>query len=109
MDQASFPTPPSPELDPPSSPAVGADSARPHGRRPSLRRWLDALLLVSLAINVVGFAILAVRVNRRGGINYLKAQLDLHDSRVERLPFQVDWEARLRKLPDTEGETIFAG
>ena len=42
-------------------------------------------------------------------MNYLMERLDFRDAQVERLPFQEDWEARLRKLPDTEGEIVFAG
>ena len=36
-------------------------------------------------------------------------RLDLRDAVPQREPFQVDWQAMYRKLPNTEGEIIFAG
>jgi lysophospholipase L1-like esterase len=72
-------------------------------------RILPALLIVSLTFNAVVLMVTTVRIARKGGIRYLLEQLDLHDARHPIQPFQVDWRARLRKLPDTEGEIVFAG
>jgi lysophospholipase L1-like esterase len=67
------------------------------------------MLMVSLAVNVAGAATFAAWVMRKGGVRYLLERLDLHDARHPMLPFQADWRARLRKLPNTEAEIIFAG
>jgi lysophospholipase L1-like esterase len=90
-----------------TDPGPTAESGR--ARSPSRRRLLDALLIVSLALNVLGGAAVAGWVVRQGGIHYLLARLDLRDAKQTPAPFQVDQLARLRMLPDTEGEIIFAG
>src|SRR5262249_3033624 len=51
----------------------------------------------------------AARVMQKGGVRYLLERIDLRDARHQLLPFQADWRARLRKLPNTAGEIIFAG
>jgi lysophospholipase L1-like esterase len=77
-----------------------------HAKR---RRFVYAALIVSLTLNVVGAVAFAARVMRKGGVRYLLEQLDLRDAEHPMLPFQVDWRARLRKLPNTEAEIVFAG
>jgi lysophospholipase L1-like esterase len=77
--------------------------------RPSRNRFLYLTLIVSLALNVVVAATFATRAMRKGGVRYLLERLDLRDARHAVLPFQADWRARFRKLPDTEAEIIFAG
>jgi lysophospholipase L1-like esterase len=82
----------------------------PHVRTPRRRqRLLDVLLIVSLSINVVGLAAVSYRTLRKGGVRYLLERLDLRDARPEVKPFQADWLAQMRKLPNTEGEIVFAG
>ena len=67
------------------------------------------MLIASLTLNVVGAAAFAARVMQRGGVRYLLEQLDLRDAEHPLRPFQVDWRARFRKLPNTEAEIVFAG
>jgi lysophospholipase L1-like esterase len=78
-------------------------------RRLSRSHLLLSLLIVSLSANVLGLSLFAVRTSRKGGMRYLLERLDLRDAPARPMPFQADWQARLRKLPNTEGEIIFAG
>jgi lysophospholipase L1-like esterase len=73
-------------------------------------RLVLGLLIASVTINVLGLAAVAARVAQRGGLPYVLARLDLSDAKPpEPAPFQIDWQAMLRKLPNTENEIIFAG
>jgi lysophospholipase L1-like esterase len=73
-------------------------------------RLVLGLLIASVAVNVLGLAAVAARVSRRGGLSYVMERLDLRDAKPPKPePFQVDWQARLRKLPNTDGEIVFAG
>jgi lysophospholipase L1-like esterase len=78
-------------------------------RRPSRHRLRDVVLAISLTLNVLGAAAFTARAFQKGGFHYLLERLDLRDARHPLLPFQADWRTRLRKLPDTEGEIVFAG
>jgi lysophospholipase L1-like esterase len=79
------------------------------GGHPKRWRFFSAVLIVSLTLNVVGAAAFAARVMQKGGIRYLLEQLDLRDAEHPLPPYQVDWRARFRKLPNTEAEIVFAG
>ena len=81
----------------------------PQLRAPRGRRLLNALLIVSLSINFLGLAAVSYRAVRKGGLRYLLERLDLRDARPEVKRFQADWLAQMRKLPNTEGEIVFAG
>jgi lysophospholipase L1-like esterase len=86
---------PSP-ANPPSGPAIRG-------------RALRILLIGSLTLNVLGAGFLVMRVARKGGLRYVLEQFDLREVKTPAMPFQVDWRARLRKLPNTEGEIVFLG
>jgi lysophospholipase L1-like esterase len=89
--------------------AAGPDPERGDvGRRPR-RRLLGVLLAISLTLNVLGLAYITARVARKGGMRYLLERLDLRNAEHPLQGFQADWRARLRKLPNTPGEIIFAG
>jgi lysophospholipase L1-like esterase len=60
-------------------------------------------------LNITTAAAFAVRVSRKGGMRYLFERLDLRDAEHQMLPFQAEWRSQLRKLPNTEGEIVFAG
>ena len=89
--------------------ATGLTPEPSRAGRSKQRRFFSVVLIVSLTLNVVGAAAFAARVMRKGGGRYLLEQLDLRDAEHTLLPFQVDWRARLRKLPNTEAEIVFAG
>jgi len=78
-------------------------------KRPTQPRIFGALLIVSLAINGVGAVAIAARIMRRGGVHHLLEQYSIREPAYHPAPFQIDWRARLRKLPNTEAEIIFAG
>jgi lysophospholipase L1-like esterase len=78
-------------------------------RQPKQYRCLYPILIISLALNVACAATFVARVTRKGGMRYLLGRLDLRDAEQQPLPFQTDWRARLRKLPNTEAEIVFAG
>jgi lysophospholipase L1-like esterase len=67
------------------------------------------MLIVSLTLNFVSAAGFAAWVMRKGGSRHLLERFDLRDAEPKLLPFQIDWRARLRKLPNTEAEIVFAG
>jgi lysophospholipase L1-like esterase len=67
------------------------------------------VLIVSLTLNVVGAVAFTARVVRKGGVRYLLELFELRDAEPTLLPFQIDWRARLRKLPNTESEIVFVG
>jgi lysophospholipase L1-like esterase len=74
------------------------------------RRGVLALLVVSLSINAICLGFATVRVMRKGGLRYLLERLDLRDApHPPSLPFQEDWLANARRLPNTPGEIVFAG
>lgn len=77
--------------------------------RSKQRRFLYVVLIVSLTLNIVSVAAFASRLMRKGGGRYLLEQLDLRDAEHTLLPFQADWRARHRKLPNTEAEIVFVG
>jgi hypothetical protein len=60
-------------------------------------------------LNVVCAAAFAARVLQRGDVRYPLEKPDLHETGLPLLPFQIGWRARLRKLPNTEAEIVFAG
>ncbi len=73
------------------------------------RRLFRIMLIVSLTLNFVSAAGFAAWVMRKGGSRHLLERFDLRDAEPKLLPFQIDWRARLRKLPNTEAEIVFAG
>ena len=89
----------------PREPAAAA-AAKP---RPARSRLVLAILVLSLAFNLVIVVSSTIRVERKGGMRYLLERLDLRDAVPEPAPYQVDWRAGYRKLPHTEGETVFLG
>jgi lysophospholipase L1-like esterase len=106
--------------DSPSSPSTLPDTepgptpveqmpAPPPLSRLKWRSFLYPVLIVSLALNVAGTAMFAARVMRKGGVRYLLERLDLRDAEHPTLPFQADWRAQFRKLPNTKDEIVFAG
>jgi lysophospholipase L1-like esterase len=109
MDNISPNATPSPDAARSPSADDGGAPGRGRAGSPTRRRFLDVLLIVSLTSNAAGLAIVAARVSRKGGMPYLLERLDLRDARPEVAPFQKEWQAWLRKLPNTEGEIIFAG
>jgi lysophospholipase L1-like esterase len=101
-----------PDIEPSPAAAERAPESAPVSRpslNPKRSRFVYVVLIASLALNVAGAAAFAARIVRKGGVRYLLERLDLRDAGHPMLPFQVDWRARLRKLPNTAGEIVFAG
>src|SRR5215469_5390904 len=63
-------------------------------------RFLYGVLAVSLLLNATTATIYAMRVSRKGGMRYLLERLDLRDAEHETVPFQAEWRAQVRKLPN---------
>ena len=72
-------------------------------------RLVIGLLIASLSANVLGLGFALARIHRLGGLPYVLERLEIRDAKPKVLPFQIDWQARVRKLPNTEGEIVFAG
>jgi lysophospholipase L1-like esterase len=69
------------------------------------RRLINALLIVSLLLNVAIVGYLA----RSGGLRRIFLKLDLAELPRTREAFQKDMEARYGKYPGTPAEIVFAG
>ncbi len=85
--------------------AQGAERVGPRARS----HVVTLLLIASLSLNALVTIAYVFRISRKGGLRYLLERLDLRDAKHPLQPFQEDWRARLRKLPNTEGEIVFAG
>jgi len=84
-------------------------SPAPHVFLAKRRQGILALLVVSLSINALGMCFMTYTVMRKGGLRYLLEQLDLRDAVHSLQPFQADWRASVRRLPNTPGEIVFVG
>src|SRR5258708_3203562 len=93
-----------------SRPAAAGQLPEPaRVRCPTGHRFLYVVLIASLALNALAAATVTTRVLRKGGARYLLERLHLRDGEHTTLPFQADWRARFRRLPNTEAEIVFAG